>query len=527
MSKSSDTEKKPILGSTRDLVPGSTKIGDADKNEQIEVTLVLRKQDSFKDISKTIKENALKKPRERKHITREEFKKKYGADKKDIDLVKDFARDSGLKVVGINEPHRTITLSGTIEKLSSAFGVKLVRYKHPDGEYRGREGDVSVPANLSHVIQGVFGLDNRPQAKPHFRGVGKRPKTQSYTPPQIARLYNFPTDVNGNGQCIAIIELGGGYSLTDLDSYFTQLGVKVPSISTVSVDGAKNSPTGSPDGPDGEVMLDIEVAGAIASGAKMVVYFAPNTDKGFLDAIGEAIHDNVNQPSVISISWGSAEKDWTGQALQSFNDAFQSASALGITVCAAAGDDGSSDGVNDGLAHVDFPASSLYVMACGGTRLYSANNAITSEVVWNDLPSHGATGGGISDTFDLPDWQVNSKIPPSANPGGRKGRGIPDISGNADPLTGYEVRVDGTNTSIGGTSAVAPLYAALVALVNQSIGKAIGDIHSLLYSQATNNNACQDITKGNNGKYKAGAGWDACTGLGRVDGLKLLSLLKP
>ncbi|HJW18948.1 MAG TPA: S53 family peptidase, partial [Candidatus Nitrosotalea sp.] len=200
-------------------------------------------------------------------------------------------------------------------------------------------------------------------------------------------------------------------------------------------------------------------------------------------------------------------------------------SALGITICAAVGDNGSSDAVEDGLAHVDFPASSPYVLACGGTRVESSDNKIVAESVWNDLPNGGATGGGISDTFDLPVWQSRAQVPPSVNSGGRIGRGVPDVAGNADPATGYNVLVDGEETIIGGTSAVAPLYAGLVALVNQGTGHKAGYLNPLFYKKIPSP-IFSDIVSGNNGSYKAGPNWDACTGLGRIDGAKLLDALK-
>src|SRR5262249_6651871 len=221
---------------------------------------------------------------------------------------------------------------------------------------------------------------------------------------------------------IAIIELGGGFSMADLKSYFSGLQLPMPSVSSVSVDHGKNHPTHNPDGPDGEVMLDIEVAAAVAPKAKIVVYFAPNTDKGFLDAITKAIHDSVNKPSVISISGGGPESDWTEQAMQQFDQAFQAAAALGITVCVAAGDNGSSDGVDDGAAHVDFPASSPNVLACGGTRLESSGNKITKEVVWNEGAGNGATGGGGRDNFPPPAYQTAANVPGSVNPSHKKGR---------------------------------------------------------------------------------------------------------
>jgi kumamolisin len=274
-------------------------------------------------------------------------------------------------------------------------------------------------------------------------------------------------------------------------------------------------------------MLDIEVAGSIAPGANLAVYFAPNTDAGFLQAVTTAIHDSVRKPSVVSISWGGPESSWTTQAMTAFDQAFQAAGALGVTVTVAAGDNGSSDGVTDGLAHVDFPASSPNVLACGGTHLIGSGQTITSETVWNDGTSGGATGGGISAFFiPPPAWQSGINLPPSANPGSKPGRGVPDISGDADPVTGYQVRVDGQNTVIGGTSAVAPLWAGLVALLNQGLGKPVGYLNPWLYTNATSiPGAVHDITSGNNGAYQARSGWDACTGWGSVDGAKVQGAL--
>ena len=293
----------------------------------------------------------------------------------------------------------------------------------------------------------------------------------------------------------------------------------------VSVDGGQNQPTGDTGGPDTEVGLDIEVVGAIAPGADIAVYFAPNTDAGFLDAINQAVNDKVNKPSVLSISWGGPESTWTAQSLQSFNSALQAAAAVGVTVCVACGDNGSTDGVTDGLDHVDFPASSPYALACGGTTLELSGTSISSEVVWNDLSSNeGATGGGISATFPLPSYQANAKVPPSDNPGNFVGRGVPDVAGDADPNTGYNVQVDGSNFAVGGTSAVAPLWAGLIALLNQSLGKSVGYLNPTLY-QNGENGSFRDITSGNNGDYKAGTGWDACSGWGSPNGAVLLKSL--
>jgi kumamolisin len=310
-----------------------------------------------------------------------------------------------------------------------------------------------------------------------------------------------------------------------LSSYFKKLGIKQPKITAVSVDGGHNKATGDPNGADGEVVLDIEVAGAVAPASKIVVYFAPNTDAGFLDAITKAVHDTKNKPSLVSISWGGPEESFTQQSLTAYDEAFQAAAALGVTVCAAAGDNGSTDGVTDGKQHVDFPASDPFVLACGGTSLRITGKTAV-ENVWNEQPQGGATGGGVSDVFALPDYQKNAEIPPSANDH-KVRRGVPDVSADADPQTGYEIFVDGQSAVFGGTSAVAPLMAGLAARLNQQAGKAVGFLNPLLYKQAEAAGVFHDVTQGSNGSYSASPGWDACTGLGSPDGTKLLGVLVP
>ncbi len=376
-------------------------------------------------------------------------------------------------------------------------------------------------------IEAVLGLDDRPHVKPHFRrrGAGTllptAAKSVSYTPVEIAKLYEFPEDVDGTGQTIGILELGGGYHPSDLQKYFSSIGVKEPVVTSVSVDKGKNKPT-NPNSADGEVLLDIEVAGAVAPGSRIVVYFAPNTTKGFQDALSRSIHDTTHKPSVISISWGGAESGWTEQAMKAFDAAAQDAAQLGVTICAASGDDGSSDGVGDGKDHVDFPASSPYILACGGTKLESGNGAISAETVWNDGAQGGATGGGFSAQFSMPAWQVSAGVTAPASGGGR---GVPDVAGDADPQTGYEVLVDGESMVIGGTSAVAPLVSGLIALLNQKLGRPLGFISPTIYGIPRSAEAFDDITEGSNGSFSALQGWDACTGLGSPVGKNLLAAL--
>jgi kumamolisin len=521
----------PIAGSERAPMEGAQEIGPANPNETVDVTIRLRSRAGKKPI---VSADAYTKPIEdRTILSRKEFEQRHGADPESMARVETFARQHKLTVKEKSAARRTVILSGTVTAVNEAFGVELKEYDQPSGRYRGRTGVIHLPAELHDVVEGVFGLDNRPQAKPHFRrrrgvaGARAESVNLSYTPPQVAALYDFPTGVNGAGECIALIELGGGYKTSDLSSYWSQLKLtETPTVSAVSVGDGSNNPTGDPNGPDGEVMLDIEVAGSIAPGAKIVVYFADNTDAGFLNAITTAVHDSTNNPSVVSISWGGPESSWTQQAMTSMDEAFQSAAAMGVSVCVAAGDDGSTDGVTDGLNHVDFPASSPNVLACGGTELVASGDSITSETVWNELANNeGATGGGISDVFPLPSWQNGAGVPPSANPSKNVGRGVPDVTGDADPTTGYVTRVDGNPDVIGGTSAVAPLWAGLIALINQSIGKPVGFINPLLYQDAAKARDLHDITSGNNGAYSAGPGWDACSGLGSPIGTQVAAAL--
>jgi kumamolisin len=336
----------------------------------------------------------------------------------------------------------------------------------------------------------------------------------------VAQLYQFPSGADGTGETVGILELGGGYKPADLTNYFSSLGIKEPVVTSVSVDKGQNDPTNA-NSDDGEVLLDIEVVGAVAPGAKIVVYFAPNTSQGFQDALTTAIHDAANNPSVISISWGGAESTWSAQDMTAFDSAAQDAAALGVTVCAASGDSGSSDGVSDGANHVDFPASSPHVLGCGGTSLQSASGTIESETVWNDGAQGGAGGGGFSNQFPLPAWQAGANVKPPT--GG--GRGVPDVAGDADPETGYNVLVDGESMVIGGTSAVAPLWSGLIALLNQKMGKPLGFLQPSLYGLPQSTGAFHDILSGSNGAFSAGPGWDAASGLGSPEGEKLLQAL--
>ena len=527
----------PIVGTERKPLAGARKVGAVDSRQRISVSVLLRSRRPLSVRLPTLRDALSARPADRRYLGREELASRHGASPDDLDQVEAFAHAHGLTVAHRSVAERRVVLSGTLGDLTSAFGVRLQRVVWQGREHRVRTGPIRMPAGLAGIVEDVKGFDDRPQASPHFRrlappgssGRGRRLRPRagagltSFTPPQVARLYDFPDGANGAGQCIALIELGGGYRPADLKTYFKTLGLPAPVVTAVSVDGGTNQPGGD---ADGEVMLDIEVAASVAPGARIAVYFAPNTDQGFVDAIKTAVHDTARKPAVVSISWGGPEESYTAQSLRNYDAVFQEAAALGVTILVASGDNGSAD-VNppDKQKRVDFPSSSPLVLSCGGTRLLAnaAGTAVAAETVWNDGAQGGASGGGVSTQYPLPAWQKAAKVPTL---GGKPGRGVPDVAGDADPQTGYQVRVDGQNQVIGGTSAVAPLWAGLVALCNQQLGKPVGFLNAFLYTQAAARASLRDITVGNNVGYSAAAGWDACTGLGSPEGAALLAALK-
>jgi kumamolisin len=512
-------------------IPGSTIEGDSNPADIVHLTVRVRPRTPHQHLAKTVRDLAAKPPADRRHLTREEYARLHGADPADLDKVKKFASRHGLSVTDSSVDRRTVHLLGTVAVVEQAFGVDLKTYVHGKTRYRGHAEHATVPAELGHIVEAIYGFDTRPYARPHIQfykgpsGVQFSPlAAAAFTPLQVAEIYGFPPDADGTGQVIGILELGApdgaGFRTSDLDTYFQGLGLTTPDIVTVSVDGAQNSPGTDPSDPenaDGEVAMDIEVAGAIAPKAKIVVYFAPNSVQGFADVINQAVHDSDHNPTVISMSWGTVENS-SDPTTNQIDQILQAAAAMGVTFCAASGDNGSRDDPNNpNQATVDFPASSPSALGCGGTTLTASGTKITSEVVWQDQ-----SGGGISRIFDLPSYQENAGVPPAVNPAGPVRRGVPDVAANADPSTGYNIVVDGQSATVGGTSAVAPLWAGLIARINQKLGHNVGFINPILYQ---NPQALNDITSGSTQDYKAGPGWDPCTGLGSPRGAAILEAL--
>jgi kumamolisin len=514
------SERFAVKGSERRIEPDHTRVGDVDLSAPVDLTVYLRPRAP----AGWVDAEAQRPPGQRRVLSRAEWADAHGAQSADIDAMTAFAVRHGLTVTGVDAARRAVHLRGSLRAAVDAFGAQMEGVYETAGgggrRYRARSGALTVPAALKDVVTGVFGIDDRPAASPRLRRA-QAAAPSGFTPPQVAEAYAFPASATGQGQTVGILELGGGFTTSDLTTYFKALGLSVPTVTAVSVDGGTNSP-GTDQDSDGEVMLDIEVVGAVANGVEIAVYFAPNTDQGFIDAVSTAVHDTTHKPSVLSISWGQSEDAWSAQARTQMEQVLTEAGALGVTVTVAAGDNGSADSVSDGKQHVDFPASAPHALACGGTSLQLSGETISSETVWND-PGDGATGGGVSGQFPLPSYQGSAAVPVNVDTQA-PGRGVPDVCGNADPQTGYLIRVDGADQTIGGTSAVAPLWAGLIARLNQMLGAPVGFAQPRLYP-LLGTSAFHDIVQGNNGSYAAGPGWDACTGLGSPDGTALATAL--
>ena len=327
-----------------------------------------------------------------------------------------------------------------------------------------------------------------------------------YTSPLLGSIYQItsPTTDRIN---VAIISLGGGFLQSDLDNYWNLIGlVERPNVYSVSVNGATNSP-----GSDADVEnnLDIQTIGGILPNSNIYVYFAPNSIKGFRDAIKAAADSTTNPVKVISVSWGISETALSSNQLNTFNKVLQQVANKGITVCVASGDNGSKD--NGYSLSVDFPSASPWVLACGGTTLKSPtgvyNTQTTSETGWK------GSGGGYSAYFAKPNYQKS--VP---NLSGITKRAVPDVSANANPNTGCIIAYNNKFYVVGGTSLSAPIWTAYLA------GQRFTNFMTpLIYRYGLS--GLHDIITGTNGAYKCKIGWDAVTGLGTPSGYVLTRAL--
>jgi hypothetical protein len=521
-----------LEGSERRPAVGARRLQNADPDQTVNVTLCIRRRleaPSLPDQDHWMKTL----PGHRKFLSKKEFTAQYGAAQSDLDKVTEFARNSGLAVVWTDIAQRVVIVSGTVAQMNKVFHADLGLYERGKEKYRGREGFISLPNEVADLVEGVFGLDNRKMA----RRASNFSPANSLTPLQVAKYYNFPAG-NAASQTIGVFEFSdpvagdAGYVPSDVSDYFTTNkgigpGLSSPTLTDVPINGAANSP-GTEN--DFEVLIDICVAGAVAQQASINVYFTTWDENGWVLAIKEAVHPTKGEtsPSALSISWGWGEFEtadnvsWTQMAMNQVSAMFQEAAAAGISIFVASGDYGSDCELGDGKAHVFYPASDPWITSCGGTEIGSESGSY-AEVTWPD------TGGGISAAFPLPAWQADADVPVSVNSGHAAGRGIPDIAGFAN---GYSVVQGGTTQGpFPGTSETAPLYAGLIALLNENLGQPVGYLNPTLYALAADpgvTGVFRDINDGTsnaqNGApgYKSGPGWDACTGLGVLDGGNLL-----
>ena len=527
-----------LPGSRRPMKQGVRRVRDVDPNASIEVTVTLRGP-------KLPDADALNQP----PLSREEFARKYGASVDDAKKVTDQLQSYGLKVEETSLVKRSVTVKGTAAQIEAAFQPQLGIYHDAEqGDFRGRAHVIRVPQQLDGIVTGVFGLDERRVAR-RKSGVGDATGATPLTPIVIEKRYGFPSG-DGAGQVVGIAEFGGGYFPDDVAAFCNKFERPLPAVEIVPVglnaltpaQIRKLPPQRRNDelGASTEVMMDIEIIAALCPASKILVYFAPFTQKGWVDLIGKVVAGEPAPCSILSVSWGLAEdsEDWSEAARTAINDALKSAALQGITVCVASGDDGSGDELTDGRAHVDFPSCSPSVLSVGGTMLKNSE-----EVVWWEAPGQrtpnggGATGGGVSVFMPRPSWQA-IKVK-SVNAGSIDGRVIPDVAAVAgSPF--YDLIFQGQDAPNGGTSAATPVWAALLARVYAALptDQKPQFLTPILYGKGPDGGAvgktvCGDITTGNNVSpnpgtgYKAGIGFDAVSGWGVPKGEALVRALTP
>jgi hypothetical protein len=567
----------PLPGSERPQIQGSTLLGLVDADERITVAVIVRPKPGSPE-PPDLQYWQDTPPEQRVHLSQEEFFERYGGSDQDVDAVADYLTRQGLRVVERHAGRRRIVAEGAAAQMNSAFGVTLRRYRAPERrlpprpprreeegrpfgdhlparDYRGFEGPVHLPANLIELVEAVIGLDDRKLGLPAGTGTGDPPGAVQLTPTTIAQDYNFPTN-SAAGQTIGIFEdafSGAAYLPSDINLCLTSLGLPPTTPTDILLLGYTNNPANVGTNGGFECNIDVSIAAATAQAANINVYFTDDSDLGWDTFFDRAIFPlpGDNPPSVLTSSWFHYFSDDTstigdhaapGTTAHIFHRHLRHAAARGITVFMAIGDWGANDLVGDLLCHVAYPHSDPFTTACGGTILGSANPTPPGalyEYTWSDAklpspfngPPYDATGGGVSAQFPRPPYQVAAGVLPiSKNDGGIR-RGVPDVSGMV-AMSGFFINGAGPTWGFG-TSAVAPLYAGLVATINAFLGRNSGFLNPTLYKYGPR--ICDDIRIGNNDSgntpdspfYTAAVGWDPCTGWGSINGLRLLAAIAP
>ena len=513
------------------------RLGPAEKSDRLSVTVVLRRRPDGPPVPEP-DHYVRTPPSERPRMSEQAFADSYGADRGEIERVAAFARDHGLAVDETNAARRTVVVSGTVGQFNEAFNVELHNYEHeiqpsPRAEpltetYRSYDGFIQVPAELVEIVVGVFGLDNRSITK---HNAADPPGTTTIPINNATSLYDFPPNLAA-GQTIAIFS-AGGYVVSDIIANFPNPNSR-PSVIDVPVDATNGGLTNL--NYAFETTQDVVIAASGAPGAQIAVYFTTLTQQGWVDLVSRVIHPSPGDPhcSVLSSSFYISNGDDAATLLAegvptsfitAVTQVFEDAAIQNVTICIASGDTGAQSKLSDGKAHVQYPGSDPWVLAVGGTTIGSSD-----EWAWND--NTGASGGGVSDFFPPPGYQTDAAIPVSINDG-HHGRGVPDVSANASPNSGYPFIFNGGSQVANGTSASAPLWAGLIAVLNAALDQNVGLINPVLY--ALNGAGFHDIlpepgaadnSLGGVTGYSVNPGWDAVTGWGSPRGVSLLNALK-
>lgn len=534
------------FGQPRALLPPARRLEtEVDLSKQVQLTIVLRPQGSEDEWQELVAKLTSGPPAKRRYLTHAEFAKKWAASPKHIEAVRKFAAEQQLKIVSADPFRRCVVVSGTLRRVSKAFSVDFFAVENPLGTFRSHEGPPHVTESIHPLVECVLGLDAVPSATPYvaddpvkWAGMDRR---------ALLEAYRIPPKLQGRGQCVATIELGGGYREADLLAYFGELRLLPPKVRTVSVDGVKNDPASAktmhqymaheklPKATVTQVswtietMTDLCMLGTIAPKASILLVQAPNTDQGQYHALAAVVGERKLKPSALSISWGAPEPRQTPSFMVALDRWFQAAAVLGITTCCSSGDSGCAPMTKDDkeILTAQFPASSPYVLGCGGTTL---NMEARTEVAWNQTMNgvHMESGGGFSGAFPLPKWQKDAGIDPKKwipkDKASGEGRAVPDVAGRANLQQGYCIIVGGVGIPCGGTSAAAPLWAAVVAILNQGLKTRLGSLNESLYDGSLGQ-GLRDIVDGDTGEFHACKGWDACTGWGSPMAEELLDAL--
>jgi kumamolisin len=508
-----------VVGSTRLAPPGATLVGSIEPEAILALTLHFRRRSPAPPTG-----GAEDLARLKGHVSREELaRQRVRTHKRAVARIADFLRRRDVLVRTIDYARRRMEIEAPASVLIALFNAEVKLYAEGGRTFRARTGTLCLPRHIAPWVRAIVGFDQRPLRPLYTRpAVASGNGSAAMWPSKVAALYSVPLDVDVSRQCVGLIALGGGYLPENLAQAMAGQGRQSPEIVEVFVGGTANH-FGDNDRADEEIALDVQVLAALLPGARIVIYYAENSQQALADALDAAVYDSINNPKVISVSWGAPELHWTSPRREALNATLCDAARLRISVVVATGDDLATCNEPDGHAHVWFPASSPYVLSCGGTSVDFFDDTLVDESVWN-VGSAG-TGGGVSDFFPVASFQATAGVPLSVSTGGA-GRGVPDVAAMAAETPGYRIIVNGEDRSLGGTSAATPLWAGILTIANSLRSTPLGLVAPTLYLSP---GATRAIRQGNNMKngvgYSASAGWSACTGLGVPIGTRLLDVL--